>query len=489
MHLCIADLLLSCLYVMPASCLSDAPLLLVVSLDGFWYKYLTLYNTPNLNALASSGVRAEYMENVYVTKTYPNHFSIATGYYEESHGVVGNEMYDPVLNETFEITNTETKWWDNGRVVPIWVANQVNSTSRRSGAMMWPGSDVRIHGGLSFYVEKYDPSVSFVSRVETVISWFLETENPANCIFFYYEEPDSTGHSFGPFSPEVKARVEEVDKLIGYMVHRLKSVGIFDKLNMIVLSDHGMAPVPGKNAIKMDDILDPRTYVRGGTSPVWNLLPVKGKEGEVLDKLRQAANHSHFKVFTAKEMPASYHYGGNPRALSIVVEADEGWELVGAVSSMEVDRTYGDHGYNNSLDSMHPLFIAHGPSFKSNHVSRPFPNVDLYPLMCYLLQIPVLPSNGSLDRAIYHLRLGQDHEEHVAPRWLLGVTVILAVAVTVLLVMTVRLVRRTKELERTLREGDYGCALTSRRGDITERECGTGEENKELLLEEVVADT
>lgn len=101
--------------------LSSDPLLLVVSLDGFWYKYLDLYDTPNLRELASKGARAEYMKNVYVTKTFPNHFTIATGLYEESHGIVGNSMYDPLLNETFHLSNTQTRWWDNGKVVPIWV--------------------------------------------------------------------------------------------------------------------------------------------------------------------------------------------------------------------------------------------------------------------------------------------------------------------------------------------------------------------------------
>lgn len=99
----------------------DVPLLLVVSFDGFWYQYLSLYNTPNIQALAAEGVRAEYMKNVYVTKTFPNHFTLATGLYEESHGIMGNSMYDPALNETFDLSNTDPRWWDNGQVVPIWV--------------------------------------------------------------------------------------------------------------------------------------------------------------------------------------------------------------------------------------------------------------------------------------------------------------------------------------------------------------------------------
>ena len=58
----------------------------------------------------------------------------------------------------------------------------------------------------------------------------------------------------------------------------------------------------------------------------------------------------------------------------------------------------GEHGYNNTLTSMHPFFIAHGPAFKKKYTSPPFRNVDVFPLICHLLQIPI-PSNidGSLE--------------------------------------------------------------------------------------------
>ncbi|CAN7989470.1 unnamed protein product [Ixodes hexagonus] len=256
---------------------SDVPLLLMVSLDGFWYQYLTLYNTPNIRALAANGVRAEYMNNAYVTKTFPNHFTLATGLYEESHGIMGNSMYDPALNETFDLDNTDARWWDNGRVVPIWIANQLHDASRRSGGMMWPGSDVKFRNGRAHRVQSYDPKVNFTARVDTVISWFLDPAEPTNCVLLYYEEPDETGHRFGPLSAETRARVEAVDALIGEMVHRLERAGLFNRLNLLLVSDHGMAPVPSANQIDMDDILGADAYSEYGTSPVWNLVPRAGE--------------------------------------------------------------------------------------------------------------------------------------------------------------------------------------------------------------------
>lgn len=59
----------------------------------------------------------------------------------------------------------------------------------------------------------------------------------------------------------------------------------------------------------------------------------------------------------------------------------------------------GDHGYDNSLPSMHPFMAASGPSFRQSYKMKTLQSVDLYPLMCYLLQIPAQPNNGTLSNA------------------------------------------------------------------------------------------
>jgi len=68
----------------------------------------------------------------------------------------------------------------------------------------------------------------------------------------------------------------------------------------------------------------------------------------------------------------------------------------------------GDHGYSNTLPNMHPIFIAHGPAFKKGYKAAPFESVDLYPLLCHLLDIEPRPNNGSLD-AIRHILAGGDN--------------------------------------------------------------------------------
>lgn len=59
----------------------------------------------------------------------------------------------------------------------------------------------------------------------------------------------------------------------------------------------------------------------------------------------------------------------------------------------------GDHGYDNRVESMHPIFYAFGPAFRRNLLAKPFRNVDIYPLMSYLLRLNPRTTNGSFDRA------------------------------------------------------------------------------------------
>ena len=82
--------------------------------------------------------------------------------------------------------------------------------------------------------------------------------------------------------------------------------------------------------------------------------------------------------------------------------------------------TGGNHGFSNDFKSMHPFFIAHGPVFKRGYISEPFNSVDVYPLICKILNIQPAPNNGSLDNIQHILKL---IEHKHGPRQLFGFTV------------------------------------------------------------------
>ncbi|CAG2171175.1 unnamed protein product [Oppiella nova] len=139
-----------------------------------------------------------------------------------------------------------------------------------------------------------------------------------------------------------------------------------------------------------------------GASPTWSIAPKHGYTSRVYDALKKASKSNHFTVYWKDDIPEHFHYKHNRRVLPIFLMADEGWDVFkeGKKWRPKGYPVWGNHGWDNTLPSMRPLFVAKGPAFKSRYVhSRVFLNTDLFPLMLQILGLPSkqFPSDGSLD--------------------------------------------------------------------------------------------
>ncbi|XP_041661311.1 ectonucleotide pyrophosphatase/phosphodiesterase family member 5 [Cheilinus undulatus] len=373
----------------------DRSKLLLVSFDGFRWDYIDRVPTPNFHKLIDEGVMVEQVENAYITKTFPNHYSLVTGLYAETHGIVANEMYDPVLNRSFSMETDsiyESRWWEEA--VPLWVT--IQKSGGRSGAAMWPGSDVKIHGMFPNQYLHYNSSVSFETRVECIIEWFAAPKEEAvDFGVLYWEEPDESGHIFGPQDSRMDAVIYGIDEKLGFLINELRKARLYEKVNLIVTSDHGMTQVSPDNIIELDQYVSRDLYTWVDKSPVVGILPKEGKLDEVYSKLMDA--NPNMAVFKKEDIPAHLHYQHNVRIMPIIIEAKEGWTVVQNRSSSFMA---GNHGYDNTLRSMHPVFVARGPAFRQKYIKTSMRSVDLYPLMCQILSIRPLPNNGSLMNVI-----------------------------------------------------------------------------------------
>ena len=207
------------------------PTVILISFDGFRWDYMAKVETPNLDSIARNGVKAKHLINTFVTKTFPNHFTLVTGLYEESHGIVANTFFDPVFNETFFIDGSkrnpvylESKWY-NGE--PIWITNQ--KAWKKSAVVFWPGSEVKIEGHYPTHYLPYDSSLSFEKRVDYLLK-MLEDDDPPSFLAAYFNEPDHTGHKFGPDSSEVRNVIRRMDNVTGYLLERLRNRGLLSQV-------------------------------------------------------------------------------------------------------------------------------------------------------------------------------------------------------------------------------------------------------------------
>lgn len=56
----------------------------------------------------------------------------------------------------------------------------------------------------------------WTSRVDKIISWIKDEKQPANLVFAYFEEPDSTAHLKGIESQDTKNQIVRVDTTVKY---------------------------------------------------------------------------------------------------------------------------------------------------------------------------------------------------------------------------------------------------------------------------------
>ena len=68
------------------------------------------------------------------------------------------------------------------------------------------------------------------------------------------------------------------------------------------------------------------------------------------------------------------------------------------VPYLQGDWYRGDHGYDIKHKDMNPAFFAYGPSFKKGYRKKCVHMVDVYGLMCRVLNITCRSNDGRVER-------------------------------------------------------------------------------------------
>jgi ectonucleotide pyrophosphatase/phosphodiesterase family protein 5 len=89
---------------------------------------------------------------------------------------------------------------------------------------------------------------------------------------------DHTGHVYGPESEEMKNKLIELDNHLGYLIDQLKTNHLFDKLNIIITSDHGMQSILNKEPIFLDKYVNSSLFDAYGTSTTLNVFLKNGRQ-------------------------------------------------------------------------------------------------------------------------------------------------------------------------------------------------------------------
>ena len=371
--------------------------LIFISIDAFRWDYLQKADVPTLKNLAAAGVHVTRVIPSFPSKTFPNHYTLATGLYPENHGIVSNYFYDPALKKSFAspnpINNSENMWWGGE---PIWITAERQGV--RSACFFWVGSEAEIHGLRPSFHRPYKKALTSNERVDGLLTWLaLPPEQRPKFATLYLDLVDTTGHKFGPDAPETYAALKEVDGALARLLAGLVKLDVRDTTNLVVVSDHGLTAIDAKRVIFLEDLMPIANLQVESYGPNGGVRPKVGTAEELVASIR-AKQVPHLQVYLREETPERFHYRHNPRIPPVVLVADEGWNIETKLGWPNREPTYdrASHGYDPALPSMGALFIANGPAFKRGVEIPTVENIHVYNLLCAALDLKPAPNDGDL---------------------------------------------------------------------------------------------
>ncbi|KAH8588526.1 alkaline-phosphatase-like protein [Bisporella sp. PMI_857] len=394
-----------------------APTTILISLDGFRADFLKRGITPRLNSFIAEGVSPSYMHPSFPSVTFPNHYTLVTGLYPESHGIVGNTFWDVKLKEEFYYTHPnamQPKWWGGE---PLWVTAE--NQGIRSAIHMWPGSEANILSVKPAFLDKYNGKEPLTNKVSRILGLLdrpgLENELAEvinmrpQLIAAYVPNVDADGHQYGPNSTEIRVTINEVDTMLDNIFKGLEARNLTKIVNVIVVSDHGMATTDTHRLIQLEDIIDTNLIEHTDGWPLYGLRPKDPAHIQGLyDTLAaEAAKNPNYEVYLRDvNMPERYHFSNNERIAPLWIVPKTGWAVVRKEEFNVADakakniqyHPRGLHGYDHEHPLMRAIFIARGPAFPHAGNSRiePFQNTEVYNIVCDSLHITPKPNNGTI---------------------------------------------------------------------------------------------
>jgi predicted AlkP superfamily pyrophosphatase or phosphodiesterase len=369
----------------------EKPYLILISLDGFRWDYVEKYNPPNIGNFIQNGVKAESLIPSFPSKTFPNHYTIATGMYPDKHGILGNNFYSYKKGITFKKNKNEM--YEDGSFFggsPIWI--QANKASMVTASYFFVGTEANIQGIRPTYYYQYDHNRKNEKRVDQALKWLeMPEKSRPHLITLYFSDMDNVGHKFGPNNDEeLKKSLFKLDKNLGDLFNGTAATGL--PINIIIVSDHGMTTVPASNFMPIEDIENDNLFSIIDNGSILNIHPKKNVQVDrIIQYLKQKENN--FKVYKTENTPGFEYIPKNKDWGAVQIIPDFGYYFINKnmITSRKKssNATFGVHGYDTKYKDMHGVFYANGPAFKKDYAVPSLKNIHVYPLMCQILGLEI----------------------------------------------------------------------------------------------------
>jgi hypothetical protein len=261
----------------------SAVLNMVLVFDGLRPDSITTDETPDLWRLRQEGVNFVNSHAVFPTVTRVNATAIGTGTYPNRNGMFGNQIYVRAVDPNHAFGNDEHKNLlrldaaTGGTMVQVKSLGELLAEHQKTLAVVSSGStgsallaNPHAPKGVGILLNAYwEPGkrVAFpdaanqailqrfppaprkggsLDRHDETVAWtqrllrdYVLPELKPDVVINWVTEPDHIQHGIGAGSPEAKASIRNDDREVGLLLERLRELGLSERTNIVVVSDHG----------------------------------------------------------------------------------------------------------------------------------------------------------------------------------------------------------------------------------------------------------
>ena len=431
----------------------------VVVWDGMRPDFIRPQYTPTLYSLARDGVFFKNHHPVFVSSTEVNGAALATGMYPEHTGIMANSDYRPEIG-WLGPTGTETldavrrgDWLSGGNYLqtptvpeilqkagyPTIVAGTKpvallldRSPKRTSPAAL---DSVNLYAGRTiphnalqpiikinekdFPTNNTQPNIARDNWTTKGLTQVLWKKSVPKFTMVWLSDPDITQHETSPGSDTSIAALDSSDRNLSEVLKALAEKKVFDKTDVLVVSDHGFSSV--QRGPDIAEILKKNRFkaTRKFEDPEPGEVLVVGNGGSVsfyvVDDDQSVIRHlveflqaSDFAgvIFSRTPIEGTFPLEqvriGTTNAPDVLVSlrwSAEKNELgtPGMVVADNLKKGKGTHASLSRFD-MNNTLVAFGPDFRRGFINElPTGNADLAPTILWILGVnPPQPMDGRI---------------------------------------------------------------------------------------------
>ncbi|MEQ8858205.1 MAG: ectonucleotide pyrophosphatase/phosphodiesterase [Pseudomonadales bacterium] len=390
-----------------AAVAAPASSVVVLSWDGVRHDYPDRAGLPNLERLASDGVRAGRLIPVYPSNTFPGHVSLATGTYPDTHGIVDNVFVD--AERGLYRYSAEADWIE---AEPLWIAAERQGVP--AATYFWVGSESDWRGqGTRFRIAPFDGDRPESEKVDQILEWLaLPPEERPRLIMSYWAGADGEGHDHGSESSGVMAQLEAQDLQLGRLLAGMDALDLWDRTTLILVSDHGMTDVSRyvDLSARLEAAGVPARVMGGAVANVYLDDPA-----DLERALVAIAGLEPARAWAKRDVPAAWRLSHPRRSGDIVVTVEPPFTLsqprglAGHLGRLyfALGGEFGSHGYRPDHPDMAGVFLAMGRGVPEGLVIPEVHQVDVAATIARLLGIdPPRQSEGRPVRGIGEQLIG-----------------------------------------------------------------------------------